>query len=243
MKTASITLILFITRVLFAGSELPLVEKTTLSVHLCSSGVFCELSQHVSNELSSSSVLVQNIELCTSEPFASFAVKNGAVLCAGYIYDYSNGSLYGVPAMDGQGKRWSPSGIFTVFSYTAAGSVYIIRTADLRRFLESASEECVYITISGDPNGCTYAEAWLGDRFLLFSTGQGDITHWGLADTTLGTVYVLDPGKQATLLHTAQVGDALFMLLQNSDVLTISSTGTNFFDVARKVAQATRKGI
>lgn len=240
MKTAVLTLIFFITPLLFADKEVSLLERATLSVHVCNSGVLCEVIQRILGDLTSSRHLVQDMELCASGPFVSFTVVDGAIAPKGYIYDSSNRRLYSVPAVDGQEKRWSPSGLFTVVSYKSAGSIYIVRTAELREFLDSESEEHVYLKIYGDPYGSTYADAWLGDRFLIFSTGQGDVTYWGLADTSTRSVYVIS--NQDSLVQTTHVDNVLYMLLHNTATL-MSCSSTNFLDSARELARTSRRAL
>lgn len=128
------------------------------------------------------------IELTASSEFAAVRVGNGEVSVRGHAYEdllvdaLSGSSSQCFDELGPSETRLSPGGRFAVFP--SGSLLHLVPDAYLRDFLRRCPEgtsEGVQ-TLRGHPLGYSFPEEWVGPSLLLYGTGLGEASCWGLFD-------------------------------------------------------------
>jgi len=87
-------------------------------------------------------------------------------------------------------RRWFKDGRFTFFNRMS--SFLIVKTEDLREYLNTKKVELVYTEIFGHPLGLIRQEIYL-DRYVLYASGVGGGPEcWGILDLVTKKNYFID---------------------------------------------------
>jgi len=124
---------------------------------------------------------IKDLEICPSYPFVSLTCTKERHNTS-FLYDLEKRELYeGQFYLDTSEHRWSLSGEYTYFD--KATSFLMVRTKQLRKYLQEPKDRQLYIEVIGHPLGAISQVTWIGDN-LLYRTGVGEMECWGFLETT-----------------------------------------------------------
>ncbi len=124
---------------------------------------------------------IEKTEVCPVASFIAFVFKTQQERKRFGIYDVTKDTLILGYLNERSETTWSPHGNNT-FLKTRDEVFRVVSTKVLQEVLYSIGTVSDIVEIVGHPAGAIYQESWIGDDYLLFSTGVGEAACYGVLD-------------------------------------------------------------